>query len=277
MADVAAYSSSIDAVREQAARILDEAVKSCDFSNPRAAALSVEYLQGNYEYVYIALGDAADVLINEWLMQVAAESGITIDKLTEQIDASDDAKRYAEQAASALSDAVNAGDILAAIEEYKRNLDGRLSWRVRADTIIQASRARGYQKGRRVEKIYEFAWVPFGDTCAFCRAIASNGWVSTSKDVAEFKDHIHGGCDCKLITRAIGAEPSPEWDEIDAKATAAFEEYDNAPGRTSRDKINSMRRGLYADPENRARILAQQRAAYARRKAAEEARKNGEQ
>ncbi len=105
----------------------------------------------------------------------------------------------------------------------------------------------------------EFAWVPQGDeTCAFCITLASNGWTRASRDVVDgnHADHIHPNCDCEFAIR-FGGDGGPagyDWREY-------ADIYGNADGRSSDDKINSIRRELYA--ERRDEINAQHRDRYA--------------
>lgn len=117
----------------------------------------------------------------------------------------------------------------------------------------------------------EWAWVPQGDTCAFCLTLASRGWQRASRAALKgnHAEHIHANCDCTYAIR------------FDERSTVAgydpekyLEMYNEAEGRNSTDKINAMRRELYA--ENREKILQQKADAYEKRKelnstAAEEA------
>lgn len=105
----------------------------------------------------------------------------------------------------------------------------------------------------------EFAWIPGGaETCAFCITVASNGWVRASKAVAEgnHADHLHDNCMCEFAVRfgedgnVAGYDPS-KYDRM----------YRDADGGTSKDKINSIRRDLYA--QNKDAINAQRRERYA--------------
>lgn len=104
----------------------------------------------------------------------------------------------------------------------------------------------------------EWAWVPQGDTCAFCLTLASRGWQKASQAAIKggHAEHIHANCDCEYAIR------------FDGRSTVAgynpekyLRQYRAADG-----DINKLRRVNYA--KNRERINAQKRAAYAARKAA---------
>lgn len=107
----------------------------------------------------------------------------------------------------------------------------------------------------------EWAWVPHGDTCPFCIMLASNGWQKASSKVLKggHANHIHANCDCEFAIR------------FDHNTTVAgydpdkyLKQYRDAGG-----DINKMRRVNYAD--NKERINAQKRAAYAARRLREQA------
>ncbi len=106
----------------------------------------------------------------------------------------------------------------------------------------------------------EWAWIPMGDTCAFCIALASRGWQEASREAlnGNHAEHIHANCDCTYAVR---------WDRRSTVSGYAPERYkrmyDEADGRNSTAKINSLRREFYA--ENNEEINAQKRDAYAKR------------
>ena len=127
---------------------------------------------------------------------------------------------------------------------------GRLVKRTGQDTILQnAKRDRA-----------QFAWIPAGDTCAFCIALASRGWQDISKNALKngHAEHIHSNCDCTYMIRHSSDFNVAGYNPDKYKA-----QYDNAEGDTPEEKINSMRRKYYA--ENREEILNQKASAYEKR------------
>lgn len=90
----------------------------------------------------------------------------------------------------------------------------------------------------------EWAWIPVGDTCAFCLMLASNGWQKASKRAIKngHAQHIHANCDC---TYAIRFSPNVEVEGYDPDAYKKM--YDEAEGRDSKNKINYLRRQFYAE------------------------------
>ena len=105
-----------------------------------------------------------------------------------------------------------------------------------------------------------WAWVPRGETCSFCIMLASRGWQKASKNAIKngHAEHIHANCDCTYVVRfgndlfVEGYDPNEYLDM-----------YNDADGTKWQDKLNSMRRDFYA--ENKAKINAQKRSAYAKR------------
>lgn len=104
-----------------------------------------------------------------------------------------------------------------------------------------------------------WAWVCIGDTCAFCRALGSQGWVEASRAVAAgtHAEHIHGNCDCEFVVRRPGDELEIEGYDPDALRA----EYEAADGKSSKDIINAMRRADYT-PEYAERRNARRRELY---------------
>lgn len=98
--------------------------------------------------------------------------------------------------------------------------------------------------------------MPMGDTCSFCRMLASNGWQRQSKKAMKggHAEHIHANCDCQYAVRFDGKGGVAGYDPDKYKA-----EYDAAEGDTWREKLNSMRREQYK--QDGEKIRAQKRAA----------------
>ena len=89
----------------------------------------------------------------------------------------------------------------------------------------------------------EFAWIPSGETCPFCIALASRGWQYASKKAVKngHAEHIHSNCDCQYTVR-FNERTTVEGYDPDAYLSM----YQHADGRTPTERINSMRRTAYA-------------------------------
>lgn len=121
----------------------------------------------------------------------------------------------------------------------------RLVKRAGADTILKNALRDGA----------EFAWIPQGDTCAFCLTLASRGWQKASQAAIKggHAEHIHANCDCEYAIRFDGRSTVAGYDP---------DEYLRRYRAVGSD-VNALRRVNYT--KNRERINAQKRAAYALR------------
>ena len=126
------------------------------------------------------------------------------------------------------------------------NSIGRLVKQAGVDTVCQNAIRDGA----------EWAWVPEGDSCAFCMMLASNGWQRASKDVLKgnHAEHIHANCDCTFAIRFDSRTNVEGYDPDYYK-----DMFKDAEGNTWDEKINYLRREHYA--AHREEILAQQYAA----------------
>lgn len=139
---------------------------------------------------------------------------------------------------------------------------GRLVKMAGTDTMLSnAYRDRSKGSGsKRRHSGAEVAWVPSGDTCAFCIMLASKGWQRQTEWAANsHSEHIHANCDCTYMIR-FGDNLNVEGYDPDEYK----EMYDSADGSTREQKLNSMRRDFYA--ENSEEINEQKRSEYAKRK-----------
>ena len=103
---------------------------------------------------------------------------------------------------------------------------GRLVKQVGADTTLQNAIRDGA----------EFAWIPSGDTCAFCLALASRGWQRARKKTLNggHAEHIHNNCDCAYAIRFDGDSDVEGYDH-----EKYYNWYKSEPG-TPDQKINAM-------------------------------------
>ena len=106
----------------------------------------------------------------------------------------------------------------------------------------------------------EWAWIPVGDTCAFCLTLASRGWQKASKKALKngHAEHVHANCDCTYAVRFD--------DGLDVQGynpQKYLDMYENADGNTPQARINALRREFYN--ENKEIINEQKRSAYAKR------------
>lgn len=109
----------------------------------------------------------------------------------------------------------------------------------------------------------QFAWIPgTGETCSFCRMLASNGWRYMSKKALKngHAEHIHANCRCTYAIRFSEQSNINGYDP-----DKLYQEYVDS----GRD-VNEMRRLQYKNNKELAeKIKEQKREAYAKRKAIE--------
>lgn len=126
----------------------------------------------------------------------------------------------------------------------------------------------------------EYAWVPSGDTCAYCLMLAAIGWQKAGKNTLNggHAEHIHANCDCTYAirfnsgTRVSGYDPEKYRDIIKEATKGEYDAEDllEEAGRTSRWEgrnytgLNMIRRKFYA--ENAEKINAQKRDNYEKRR-----------
>lgn len=122
-------------------------------------------------------------------------------------------------------------------KEIVVNSAGRLVKMAGVDTTVQNALRDGA----------EWAWIPNGDTCAFCIMLASNGWQKASKKVLKgnHASHIHANCDCTFAIRFDSKM------DVQGYAPDRYKRmYYGAEGTTPRERLNSMRRDFYALNKN---------------------------
>lgn len=151
--------------------------------------------------------------------------------------------------------------------EVAKTINGALLWSDTAESAASAMSRLVKTAGvdttvkNAIRDGAEWAWVPHGDTCAFCLMLASQGWVGASRKVlkGDHAEHIHNNCDCTFAVRFDSRSTVEGYDPDEYRQI-----YDNAEGSTWEQKLNSMRRAQYAAKKDA--INAQKRAAYAKRR-----------
>ena len=189
-------------------------------------------------------GEAAGAAAAEWYNEIAAASGVVVP----------DAELADMPTIEEVAKAVN-GTRKTGLPDNVANAISRLVKMAGIDTTMQNAIRDGA----------EWAWIPHGDSCAFCITLASNGWQPASKEALKghHASHVHANCDC---TYAIRFDGQPEYENYNPDEY--LEIYEGAEGNSSEDKINYIRRMKYQ--QNKDRINAQKRANYADRKKLEQ-------
>ena len=235
------YIANLRKMSDKASRLMFERIAGVDLS-----ALSAEERADIIDYAYALAtkyGEGTGALASEMYNALAELSDASVPSAVPAPTAT-----YAE-----VAKAVN-GTIKTGNAEIVSSATGRLVKMVGVDTMMQNALRDGA----------EWAWIPRGDTCAFCITLASRGWQSASKQAIKngHAEHIHANCDCTYAVR-FGHDVDVEG----YNPSAYYKMYQSADGGSPKAKINAMRREFYA--ENADAINAQKRSAYAKMRARE--------
>lgn len=231
-ADWERYISKLSAINSKVAALMREWIDANGYDSIEELVLFARGLTKKY-------GEAAATLACEMYDAIAEASGVSV-------AAAVPAEVYPD---GYIAKAVR--DTLDIAPTTVPNLVGRMVKQAGADTMLQNAARDGAQ----------YAWIPHGDTCAFCITIASYGWQYMRKNALKngHAEHIHSNCDCEYAVRfdersgVVGYDPQKYADM-----------YYGADGSTPQEKINSMRKKQYA--KNKDEINAQKREAYQKRK-----------
>lgn len=233
-----------------------------DFSGEAASSESMRALRAALPQLTSAYANAAAVAAADWFRERAADAGNAAAAADEWLP---------DDGVGDLDGALGAN-----YSRAMRTASPDQGWFADALADDLARRVRRQQAratiGLADRNGLEWAWVPHGDTCVFCLALASNGWQRTTwARAGRYADHVHTNCDCTIQVRfsetdgVEGYDPDALYGRYrDAGERAA----EAGRPRSSREAVNQMRRDAYAS--DRDRINAQHRAAYARRRASEE-------
>ena len=226
------------------ARAWNEYITRLSRLNQKAGQLMWEYMDGHPEADTDALIRYAYALVTKYGEGSAELACQMYDALAE---AQGIALPAAEPAPTATYGEVTG--MVKATQDSPSNLQSGVSRMVKqagADTTVHNAIRDGA----------EWAWVPHGDACPFCRMLASNGWQKASKNLLKkgHAQHIHANCDCEFAVRF-----SRDFDVSGYDPEKYLRQY-----RAAGSDVNAMRRIDYAARKDA--INAQKRAAYAARK-----------
>ena len=234
--------------------------------NKTAGEKMIEYVQKNgfsdteaiIDYAYALAtkyGEASATLNAQMYDEIAEMSGFITDPA--ELAPTATYKETAKAVARTLEKSVNPNSIAGTV--------GRLVKRAGADTMLlnayrdNSGKRKKYVSQKRKHSGAQFAWVPSGDTCAFCLMLASRGWQNQTNWAKDnHASHIHANCDCSYAVRfddhtTVGSYDPAEYRKI----------WDEAEGETQNEKINYLRRKQHEDPEIREKQNAQKREADA--------------
>lgn len=231
----ARYIDDLRKLNETAAKRFEKYLETHALDTQEAVNAALEYAYG----LVTRYGEGAAELACEMYDLMAELSGVTLPAAVPAETAT-----FAE-----VAKAVNGTRKFSQDTEVISSAVGRLVKLAGVDTTMQNALRDGA----------EWAWIPHGDTCAFCIALASNGWQEASEKAVKggHAEHIHSNCDCTYAVR-FNSDTKVQGYEPDR-----YLRMYNATDGTPEEKINAMRRSFYAD--NKEEINAQKRSAYEKR------------
>lgn len=143
---------------------------------------------------------------------------------------------------------------------------GRLVKMAGTDTMLaNAYRDRPRSKGRGKGRASgaQVAWIPQGETCAFCLMLASKGWQNQTIWAANHhSEHIHANCDCTYMVRFNNDL------DVEGYYPEKIREYYEDSGDNRKERLRTMRHDYYVD--NKDHINEMKRLEYKERKIREE-------
>jgi hypothetical protein len=230
------YSARQAAQREAAAKEVS------DYVSKSTKALTKSAIVAKAAQTAVKHGRSAAALACVWYEHVARDAGRAVDKAVPVVVANRGRIGAMVDKAAPLLEA-------GAVDEFAKACG------VAAANEVKRSGSRTMLSNARRDGA-QFAWIPNGsETCAFCIAVASNGWTYARKGTIEnHADHIHPNCECEFAIRfgddggVSGYDPN----YYEGK-------YDAADGANSREKINSMRRANYEKHKDEMRAYQRER------------------
>lgn len=228
------YISRLRRINEIAAEKVTAFMQSHDYSTPEGMTLLIDYAHA----IATKYGEGSAELACQMYDAIAEASSAVVPPAAPAETAT-----YGEVAKTIYGTMANSTDptVIGAVVGRAVKLAG-------VDTTMQNAIRDGA----------EWAWIPSGDTCAFCMMLASRGWQRASKKAIKNRhaEHIHSNCDCMYQVRFNNATTVEGYDP-----DALYDRY-MAAGNTRRERLNGLRRQLYA--ENPEKYRAQARELYRR-------------
>lgn len=214
------YLDALRQLSEKASKLMEGEIQAVGTDTPEAMERLVRYGYG----LATKYGEGASALASEMYEALAELSGKAVPPAVPAPTA-----KYGE-----VAKAVYGTKLQSDKPEVMAGSIGRLVKLAGVDTMQQNALRDGA----------EWAWIPSGDTCAFCLTLASRGWQKASKKAIKngHAEHVHANCDC---TYAIRFSSDVTVEGYDPEALKSM--YDEAEGATPNDKINYLRRRFYAE------------------------------
>lgn len=215
------YLDALRQLSEKASKLMEGEIQAVGTDTPEAMERLVRYGYG----LATKYGEGASALASEMYEALAELSGKAVPPAVPAPTA-----KYGE-----VAKAVYGTKLQSDKPEVMAGSIGRLVKMAGVDTMQQNALRDGA----------EWAWIPSGDTCAFCLTLASRGWQRASKKAIKngHAMHVHANCDCTYAIRFNS--------DVDVEGYNNGKEYRDmyygAEGSTPEERVNSIRRRFYAE------------------------------
>lgn len=219
------YTNTQEKIRKAAADKMSEWIARNGIEDRQAMIEFAKALTDKY-------GEAAGAYACQLFDEIAMKAGINSSAIPAEVATFDE-----------VSKAVNGSMKQSATGKLVSSVVERLTKQAGADTMLQNAKRYGA----------EWAWIPDGGSCVFCRTLAANGWEYLSKSKQQnHAEHIHGNCNCEFAVRfnpndnVAGYNPDKYLEEYN-KYDGDLKAWRNELREFEKEKINEQKRILYAE------------------------------
>lgn len=168
------YTTSQELIRKKASDLMQAWIDKNGVSDRNSMVKFAKALTDKY-------GETAGAYACQLFDEIAARAGINTSAIPADVATYDEVGK----AVNGSLKQSGSGKLVPGVVE-------RLTKQVAADTMLQNAKRYGA----------EWAWIPDGGSCVFCRTLASNGWQKLSNALRNnHADHIHANCNCEFAIR----------------------------------------------------------------------------
>jgi hypothetical protein len=229
------YSADMRRVATLAQRDLREAWKSVDLNDPVAVKTVMAELLPALVQTY---GPMAAVVAADFYDELRADSDIPTERYRARASTNVNVEQVAKSAEWAVQPLFD-GDTVGALDRLDGSLQRHVE-QVGRDTILDNAERDPSRPG--------WARMPVGETCRWCRMLASRGAAYTSRDKALYRADgakYHDECDCQAVVvwndDELPYDPAPLLDEYLAnRAAGASLAPSTSPSKPGANGFESM-------------------------------------
>jgi hypothetical protein len=234
------YINGLSKVSDQAKKLILKYLENHQIETYEDRQAFIDYCYG----ISVKYGEAAAEFACQMYDAESAYEGVTVPP----------AEPAPTAKMSEVAKAVN-GTLGFMLAEVTASAIGRFVKRTGQDTTLQNA----------IRDRVEWAWIPQGETCAFCIMLASQGWQPASSKALKngHAEHIHANCDCMYAVR-MNSQTTVEGYNPSQYKRMYYDAPLDGEAATPKNRLNAMRREFYK--QNADEINEQKLEAYAKQK-----------